>query len=168
METGWVGSGVALLAFVAAVMATASGGALFRPGQWYEGLRHPSWRPPNWLFGPVWAVLYGMIAVSGWLVWEEMGGLAAAWIPFTVYGVQLALNFLWSAVFFGMRRIGLALFEMGLLWASIALTALLFYDISPVAGWLLAPYLLWVTFAFALNATLWRLNGPSFASTVGQ
>src|SRR5579875_920782 len=98
---------LSLLPFLAVCFVTALSGAVFRPGEWYESLSKPSWRPPNWLFGPAWAVLYVCIACSGWLVWGAAGiGAETALI---IYGVQLLLNAGWSAVFFGLRRPDLAL-----------------------------------------------------------
>lgn len=152
-----IGSELALLGFIVVNVAAAMGGALFRPGAWYERLRRPSWRPPNWLFGPVWAILYAMIAVSGWLVWRKVGFEGAPW-AFVVYGVQLVLNFFWSAVFFGLRRIGWAALEMAALWIAIALTIALFYPVDATAAALLVPYLIWVSFAFVLNVAIWRMN----------
>ncbi|MBX2854317.1 MAG: tryptophan-rich sensory protein [Rhodobacteraceae bacterium] len=147
----------ALLGFIFVCFLAAMGGALFRPGAWYETLERPSWRPPNWLFGPAWAVLYAMIAVSGWLVWREVG-LTGGALAFAVYAAQLILNFFWSAVFFGLRRIGWALVEMAALWLAILANILVFWPISPAAGAMLIPYLLWVSFAFTLNLAIWRLN----------
>lgn len=146
-----------LLGFIAACIAAAASGGLFRPGAWYESLAKPPWRPPNWLFGPVWAVLYGMIAVSGWLVWRaaEPG---AADLPLAIYAVQLGLNAIWSAIFFGMRRLGLALLEMAFLWVAILATIVAFYPIHAGAAYLLVPYLIWVSFAFVLNHAIWRRN----------
>lgn len=130
---------------------------MFRPGPWYEGLRKPRWRPPNSLFGPVWLILFIMIAVSGWLVWREVG-LWGAPVAFAVYGVQLVLNFCWSAISFGLRRLDWAAAEMAALWLAIAANIAVFAPISAMAAALLAPYLLWVSFALLLNVTLWRMN----------
>lgn len=148
---------IALAVFIAANVAAAASGAVFKPDSWFRDLRKPSWQPPDWLFAPVWSLLYLMIAVSGWLVWRE-AGLAGAAVPLAIYGVQLVLNFLWSALFFGAHRIDWALGEVVLLWLSIAATIAAFAPISALAAWLLAPYLAWVTFAAALNATILRLN----------
>ena len=123
----------------------------------YEDLIKPSWRPPNGLFGPVWAILYAMIAVSGWLIWRELGWTAGA-LPLGLYALQLLLNGLWSAIFFGLRRPGLACLEMVLLWLSILGLIALFYPIHQWAALLLVPYLAWVSFAFLLNFAIWRLN----------
>ncbi len=148
------------LGFVVACFATALSGAFFRPGRWYEDLVKPSWRPPSWLFGPVWAVLYAMIAVSGWLIWRELGWAAGA-LPLGLYALQLLLNGLWSAIFFGLRRPGLACFEMVFLWLSILGLIALFYPVHRGAALLLVPYLAWVSFAFLLNFAIWRLNARS-------
>lgn len=143
-----------LLGFFAAVALVAGSGILFKPGAWYESLKRPSWRPPNWAFGPAWTVLYAMIAVAGWLVWRKVGFGPAL----LVYAVQLLLNAGWSAVFFGLRRPGLALGELTLLWLSIIATIAAFLPIDALAAGLLLPYLAWVTFAGALNRSIWRMN----------
>jgi tryptophan-rich sensory protein len=154
METS---DALGLFAFAAACFATASTGALFRPGKWYANMRKPWWRPPNWLFGPVWFVLYIMIAVSGWLVWRK-AGLAGAAAPLAIYVVQLLLNAGWSALFFGMRRPDLAFAEIIALWLSIAATIVAFESVDHFAALLLVPYFVWVSFASVLNFALWRLN----------
>jgi len=146
-----------LLAFLACVLLVASSGAIFRPGDWYRTLAKPSWTPPNWLFGPAWAVLYLMIAVAGWRVWERTPGEAVV-LPMAVYAVQLALNAGWSAVFFGLKRPDWALAELACLWLSILANIIVFYPLDPLAAWLLLPYLAWVSFAGALNGAVWRLN----------
>ena len=148
---------LSLLVFIGVCILTAASGGIFRPGRWYESLAKPSWRPPNWLFGPVWAVLYGMIAVSGWLVWTEAPP-GTVTVPMVIYGVQLVLNFLWSAIFFGLRRLGLALLEMAFLWLAIVATIVAFYPLHAGAAYMLLPYLAWVSFAFILNWAMWRLN----------
>ena len=146
-----------LFAFGGASFGAAATGAIFRPGEWYRRLDKPRWRPPDWLFTPVWTLLYAMIALSGWLVWREKG-LADAAVPLTVYAVQLVLNAAWSPIFFGLRRPGLAAIEIALLWASIVATILVFHPVSPAAAGLLGPYLAWVSFAAALNLSIWRRN----------
>ena len=151
------GSLASFAVFAAACLATAPSGAFFRPGAWYESLAKPSWRPPNRLFPPVWTILYAMIAVSGWLVWRERAGHDIA-VPMLVYAVQLVLNFLWSALFFGMRRMDYALADIALLWLSILVLIALFRPVSPLAALLLIPYLAWVSFAACLNLTMLRLN----------
>jgi len=150
----------ALAGFVVLCFAVAAaGGAVTATsvGTWYAELAKPAFNPPDWLFGPVWAVLYLMMALAGWRVWRRRGagetGLAlAAW------GVQLALNFCWSLLFFGARMIGAALVEIAVLLTAIVVTCALFWRIDRVAGALLIPYAGWVAFATMLNAALWQLD----------
>jgi len=148
---------IAVGVFALAAFATASSGAVFTPDAWYRTLNKPSWTPADWVFPTVWTPLYVLIAASGWLVWRE-AGLAGAAVPLAVYAVQLVLNAGWSAVFFGLKRPGLAFAEVLMLWLSIALTMVVFWPISKTAALLLAPYLLWVTIASALTFQVWRMN----------
>ena len=150
--------------FVAACFATASSGAIFKPGAWYDALRKPTWTPPNWAFPVVWTVLFVMIAIAGWLAWRTAGWDGSA--ALSIYGAQLVLNALWSALFFGLRRPDLALAEVALLWLSIAATILAFARIDLAAAWLMAPYLMWVSVAAALNHAIWRLNRGGQAAPV--
>lgn len=141
-----------LLAFAAAAF-----GSLFTPGEWYAQLDRPEWTPPDWLFGPVWILLYAAMAVSAWLVWRQAGFFAAR--PALVcYAIQLGLNAAWSWLFFGLQRPDLAFAGIVMLWLSILMTIILFARIRSLAAWLLAPYLAWVTFAAVLNYSIWRLN----------
>jgi len=157
-----VSSALVLVGFIGACFLAAAPGALFRPGEWYERLRKPSWRPPNWLFAPVWTALYLMIATSGWLVWREAGFFGAAF-PLGVFGLQLLLNAAWTPLFFGLHRLDLGFVDIVLLWLSIIATIALFQPISVTAAVLLLPYVAWVTFAAALNFAVWRLNRPAGA-----
>lgn len=143
--------------FLAACFLAATSGAYFRPGAWYRGLNKPSWNPPDWLFPPAWTLLYILIAVSGWLLWRE-AGFAGAPFAFAAYVVQLVLNALWSALFFGLRRIDLGFVDAVAMWLAIAVTISLFAPISPLAALLLVPYLAWVSFATLLNLAIWRRN----------
>lgn len=152
-----VPSTAALLGFIAACFLAASMGVFFRPGEWYERLKKPSWRPPNRLFGPVWTILYLMIAVSGWLVWRE-AGFAGAALPLASYALQLFLNAAWTPLFFGLHRPDLGFIDIVLVWLSIVATIVFFVPISVGASLLLVPYLAWVSFATALNLAVWRLN----------
>lgn len=113
--------------------------------------------PPGWLFGPVWSVLYLSIGVSGWLVWRKRG-FSEVKVAMTLFFVQLAFNLLWNVAFFWLESPGLGLVEILVLWTAILLTILAFLRVSRLAGWLLTPYLAWVTFATALNAGIWWLN----------
>lgn len=143
-----------LLLFVGLNLLAALSGATFRPDDWYRRLVKPTWQPPDRLFGPVWSVLYLANAIAGWLVWQKTG----LGLPILVYLVSLALNAGWSFLFFGLRSIGGALVWILFLWLSILAKLLLFWPVSAPAAMLLLPYLAWVTFATALNATLWQLN----------
>lgn len=156
---GTVPSWAALLVFILANCAAAASGLIFRPGQWYQRLNKPPWTPPNWLFGPAWTLLYATSAAAGYLVWlsADSGALA---LPLGLYALQLALNAAWSGIFFGMRRPDLAFGELVLMWLAIAATILAFWPIRSDAALLLLPYLAWVTFAGALNFSVWRRNLP--------
>ncbi|MEL6566989.1 MAG: TspO/MBR family protein [Pseudomonadota bacterium] len=147
-------------AFLALNFAAASAGALFKPGAWYETLAKPSWTPPNWAFPVVWSVLFIINAVAGALVWQTGGmGLAIG-----VYVISLAINFAWSGLFFGARRMDLALIDVSALWLSIAATIVLFWPISPLASLLQVPYLIWVTIAAALNLRVMQMNPRATAA----
>jgi tryptophan-rich sensory protein len=150
-------SAIGLVAALILTFSAAYVGARFPPGEWYEALSKPAWNPPNWLFGPVWGILYLLMAIAAWLVWRE-SGVAGAAIPLGLFVVQLGLNSAWSWIFFGRHDLGLALIEILVLWVAILGTIIPFWRVRPISGILLVPYLLWVTFASVLNATLWRLN----------
>ena len=139
--------------------AAAIGGLLGAGGDssWYADLAKPSWTPPSWIFGPVWTLLYGMMAVSVWLVWLQRRQRPCA-TPMIVFALQLALNAAWTPLFFGLHRPGVAFADIVLLWLALVATLCLFLRRRAIAGWLLAPYLLWVSFAAALNFTIWHLN----------
>jgi tryptophan-rich sensory protein len=149
---------IALVVFLVVVFIAASFGAIFQPGAWYAGLEKPAFNPPNWVFAPVWTVLYVLMAVAAWLVWRERGSVAAAAVPLAAWLVQLVLNALWSWLFFGQHEMGLALVDITALWFAIVVTIALFWRVNHLASWLLVPYLAWVSFAMLLNAALWRLN----------
>lgn len=142
----------ALLPFAAALT-----GAAFPPDAWFAALAKPAWQPPNWLFGPVWTTLYLMIGVAGGLVWLR-GPSPAVRAALIAWWVQLALNALWTPVFFGAQALGAALGVIGVLWLAIVWAIARCWPVSRVAALLLFPYLAWVSFASALNATLWWLN----------
>src|ERR687897_1373512 len=128
-----------MIAFGAASFGAAATGAIFRPGDWYRRLDKPKWRPPDWLFAPVWTVLYVSIGLSGWLVWLE-AGIAGAALPLGVYACQLLLNAAWTPIFFGLHRPGLALIEIMVLWAAILATIIMFWPVTAAAALLLFPY----------------------------
>ena len=136
--------------FAAAIGAVAS----IQASSFYLQLARPEWAPPAGVFGPVWTVL---MASAAWLVWR-VGGLRFARTALTLFLVQLAVNALWSWLFFGWHWGGLAFVDIGLLWVLIMATLIAFWRIKPLAGALLIPYLLWVSFAMALNYSIWQLN----------
>jgi benzodiazapine receptor len=142
------------------IVAAAIGGAVTaRPVQtWYRTIRKPTWNPPDRLFGPVWTALYILMAVALWRVWRMGWDTAGVRPAVTLFLVQLVLNVLWSAVFFGWKRLWWAFAEICVLWVFIIATVLVFFNLQPLAGWLLVPYAAWVTFAAILNLTVWRLN----------
>jgi len=150
-------SASALAGWLALCFLAAGLGGVFMPDEWYAVLRKPSWNPPGWIFAPVWTALYTMMAVAAWLVWKR-GGFAAQRRPLALFLVQLALNAVWTPLFFGLHWPAVAFVEIVLLWLAIAATLVAFRRVSRVAAWLLAPYWAWVSFAAALNFTLWRLN----------
>ena len=149
-------SGALLVCLLLCFSAAAFGG-LFPPGDWYAALNKPAWHPPDWLFGPVWALLYTMMAVAAWRVWWRRG-LWAARAALGMFLFQLILNALWSAIFFGLQMIGAAFVHITLLWAAIGVTIYLFHREDPLSIYLLLPYWLWVIFAAVLNLTLWIMN----------
>ena len=143
-----------LLVFLLVTAIAAASGATFRPGTWYQALAKPAWTPPSALFAPVWSVLYVMIAVAGWLAWQAGGW---SWI-LAFWGAQLMFNALWSLAMFGAHRIDLAMADLVLLWLSVAGFILASWPVSQGAALLFVPYLLWVSFAGALNCAILRLN----------
>ncbi len=150
----------ALILFIVVVYAAAGIGSLFTAqsvNDWYVALSKPSWNPPSWVFGPVWTVLYGMMGVAAWLVWLRRREVSVT-LPLVLFFVQLALNVVWSLLFFGLQSPGAAFLEIIVLWLAIAATLLAFWRVAPLAGALFIPYILWVSFAAVLNYTIWQLN----------
>ncbi len=146
---------VSLILFLALVLGGGLAlGFLTAPGEWYAGLAKPSFNPPAWLFGPVWTMLYILIAIAGWRVWQ---GDRSGW-PMTLWWVQLALNFLWTPVFFAAHQIGLALVVILLMLAAILAFIVTAWRLDRVAAWLFVPYAAWVAFASLLNGSIWMLN----------
>jgi tryptophan-rich sensory protein len=149
-----------LIFFFLACFSAALPGAYFRPGEWYEGIAKPNWRPPNWVFGPAWAVLFTTIAIAGWRVWSKSPETDVS-VALTIYFVHLLLNAAWSWLYFGLRRIDLAFYEILVLWASILAMIIAFHPIDETASLMLLPYLAWVTFASTLTFATWRMNRVS-------
>ena len=148
------------IGFLVAAFAVAGvGGLATAPGvrDWYPTLSKPSWTPPAWLFGPVWSTLYLCIAIAGFLAWRQRAGGGTNW-AMCLFAIQLALNAAWSWIFFYLRQPGWGFVEIVLLWLAILATTVAFFRTSAWSGLLFTPYLMWVTFAAALNLAIWRLN----------
>lgn len=125
---------------------------------WYASLEKSTLNPPSWLFAPVWTTLFLLMGVAAFLVWQKGLAKKEVKVALAAFGAQLALNTLWSIIFFGMRSPGAALVEIVFLWVAIAATMVLFYKISKPAGLLFLPYIAWVSFAAFLNYSIWTLN----------
>ncbi|MEO1191877.1 MAG: TspO/MBR family protein [Pseudomonadota bacterium] len=144
-----------LLPFFGLCALTATTGAVFRPGPWYEVIPKPRWTPPDWLFPPAWSLLYCALAVSAWLLWRD-GGWSGAALPLALWLLQLVLNAAWSWLFFGLRRPDLALIDAVAMWLAALALIIVAFPINAWAAWLLVPYLAWVGFATALNRVIWQ------------
>jgi len=142
------------VSFIAAAVGSA---ASIQAGPFYAQLVRPEWAPPSDVFGPVWTILYALMGIAAWLVWR-VGGFRAARTALTLFLVQLVVNALWSWLFFGWHLGGAAFADIVLLWVLIIATLVAFWRVRPLAGVLLIPYLLWVSFASALNYSVWQLN----------
>lgn len=148
------------ISFLVCFSAAAIGSLTTTPQipNWYADLAKPIWTPPNWLFGPVWTILFSLMAIAAWLVWRKHG-MKNARSAFVWFGIQLVLNSLWSVLFFGWNNPGAAAAEILLLWLTILMTMVTFSKKSKAAGLLLVPYFLWVSFAMVLNISIWQMNG---------
>jgi tryptophan-rich sensory protein len=144
-------------AWLALCFAASASAVFVSTGGWYAELHKPTWNPPAWVFSPAWTLLYILMATAAWLVWRE-GGWKAQGRALSLFLVQWLLNALWTPLFFGMHQTGLAFAEIVLLWVMIVLTLNAFWKVKPSAGLLMLPYLAWVTYAAALNFTIWRMN----------
>lgn len=149
-----------VVSIVACLAAGAIGSIFTRQAipNWYATLDKPAFNPPNWVFTPVWTLLYILMGVAAFLVWRKGWGSRQVKIALVAFLVQLILNALWSVAFFGLESPLYGLIVIAVLWLSILFTTLSFYRISRVAGGLMLPYLLWVTFAAVLNESIWLLN----------
>jgi benzodiazapine receptor len=125
---------------------------------WYATLKKPSFTPPNWVFSPVWITLFVLMGIAAFLVWNKGLSDQRVKTALGIFVVQLILNVLWSAMFFGLRSPLAGLIEISVLWVAILLTILYFFRVSEAAGILLIPYILWVSFAAVLNFSIWKLN----------
>lgn len=125
---------------------------------WYAYLAKPSFSPPNWIFGPVWTVLYFLMGIAAYLIWTRSGTKKKVQTALRIFIAQLTFNFLWSILFFGLRSPLLALIDIFILWALIVWTMKSFHPLSKTAAYLLVPYLVWVSFATVLNWAIVMLN----------
>lgn len=148
---------VTLLALSAAVAGVSAAATIASVGGWYVRLAKPPFNPPNWIFGPVWTLLYIAMAVAAWRVWRSRSRGPVA-VALSLYAVQLSLNFAWSILFFGLHRVSLALIDIICLLVALGSTTRAFLKRDAVAGALMTPYLAWVLFAALLNYAIWRLN----------
>jgi benzodiazapine receptor len=157
---GSVRQGVFLTGFIVLCLAAGGVGAFLTApavSTWYRLITKPSWTPPDWVFGPVWTTLYIMMGCAGWLIWrsEDSPRRRPALL---IWALQLALNFLWSPLFFGFHAVGLALIDIYLLWLLIGRFLVTVWTLSRPAAFLFMPYWAWVTYATALNLGIWILN----------
>ncbi len=145
---------ITAIGFSGAAMGAAATGAMFPPGRWYDALSKPNWTPPNWLFPLAWTLLYIAMVYAAWRVARtpNAGPALALW------SWQIVFNALWTPVFFGLRRIDSALLVIAPLWIAVAGTCVLFWQADPLAGALLLPLIVWQTYAFALNVSIWQRN----------
>ena len=151
-----------LLVFVTlCLLVSAAGGVVTATSvdTWYQALAKPSFNPPDWVFAPVWTTLYFLMSVSGWRIWRLRASRATRG-ALALFGLQLFLNFAWSALFFGFQRIDLALIDIVILFVAIVANMILFWRIERLATLLLVPYAAWVVFAIVLNVCIWLLNVP--------
>jgi len=142
------------MGFLGACLAAAATGMIFQPGRWYESLRKPSWTPPNWVFPTVWTILYLLIALAA----TRVAGLPGNGTALALWSLQIALNTLWTPVFFGGHHIRAGLAIIVLLWIAVALAVVAFWVLDMVAALMMVPYLVWLTLATALNVSIWRNN----------
>jgi benzodiazapine receptor len=149
--------GLAIWLAACFLVAVVGASASLQAGTFYAELVRPDWAPPGAVFGPVWTMLYTMMAVAAWVVWQRRENRLAR-LGLLFFVAQLILNALWSWLFFGWSQGALSFLDIAALWALIVVTLVLFWRIRPLAGLLLVPYLAWVSFASALNFRIWQLN----------
>ncbi|MFH1576552.1 MAG: TspO/MBR family protein [Candidatus Margulisiibacteriota bacterium] len=125
---------------------------------WYATLNRPAIAPPNWLFGPVWTLLYISMGIAAAIIWQKGIANKVVKVAIIIFLIQLVLNGLWSFIFFGWHWLFIAFIEILVMWFFIVLTIVKFYALSPTAGLIMVPYLLWVTFASILNFSFWWIN----------
>jgi len=149
-----------IVAAVITILVLGIGATITKVGAWYRGLRKPVWNPPEWVFGPAWAVILGLAAWAGVLAWTHAPDADAQLRIGVLFGVNIVLHLLWTPLFFNLRRPDWALIEVAFLWLSVVALMVALAPLAPLASWLLLPYLLWVAFAAFLNLTIVRMNPP--------
>lgn len=152
---------IVLVCFIALSQGAGLIGSIFTApaiGDWYATLAKPDLAPPSWVFAPVWTTLFALMGTAAFLIWKRGLEQKRVRVALGIFLLQLVLNTLWSVIFFGLRSPGGAFIEIVLLWLAIAATIIAFAKISRLAAWLLAPYILWVSFAGYLNLMIWTLN----------
>ena len=147
---------------ISIIIAQGSGliGSLFTAtsvNTWFETISKPTWNPPSWIFGPVWTILYLLMGIAAYIIWQKKD-IVGVKVTLLVYGIHLVFNSLWSILFFGLKNPQLAFFEIIVLLILIIITTILFWKIDRWAGALMFPYIAWVSFATVLNYTIWQLN----------
>ncbi len=150
-----------VIAAITVVLVLGVGGWMTTIDQWYRDLRKPTWNPPDWVFGPAWTVILGLAGWSAVLAWNQAADVAGQRFILALFGINIVLHMLWSPLFFNLRRPDWALIEIPFLWLSILALIVAVWPASRLAGWLLVPYLLWVSFAAFLNFTIVRMNRPA-------
>ncbi|MBC7562904.1 MAG: tryptophan-rich sensory protein [Gemmatimonadaceae bacterium] len=154
-------SGVAIALALSGIVLTAAGGALVTQlGPWYYGLKKPSWQPPNWLFGPVWTLIFLLMGLAFVMSYQQLPSLGARVRLFGLFGLNAGLNTLWSFLFFGLRRPDWALVEVVPFFGTIVLLVVTVAPLDKRAAWAFVPYLCWVAFATVLNVAIVRRNAP--------
>ncbi len=152
------------LTFMAACVAAGATGAMFKPGDWYKALSKPDWTPPDWVFPVTWTVLYVLMSWSASRIAVLPGNAQAM----AFWALQIAVNTLWTPVFFGLRRMGAGMAIILCLWAAVAGTLVQFWALDWVAGLMFLPYLIWVTIASALNFSVWRRNRGAMTAQAAE
>ena len=147
-------SWIIFLVLLASCFAAGSTGALFPPGDWYRSLKKPGFTPPDWVFPVVWTTLYVLIAIAG----ARVANMPQAGLALALWALQVALNAIWTPIFFGLKKVRLALVVVSLLWLSVAFGMLALFQIDTLAGLMFVPYLIWLSIATALNLRVMQLN----------
>lgn len=147
-------SWIIFLVLLASCFAAGSTGALFPPGDWYRSLKKPGFTPPDWVFPVVWTTLYVLIAIAG----ARVANMPQAGLALALWALQVALNAIWTPIFFGLKKVRLALVVVSLLWLSVAFGMLALFQLDTLAGLMFVPYLIWVSIATALNLRVMQLN----------